>query len=431
MNSFLKSKIGLSFCAIAASNAMIIIVLLVDVNKTTLLLLSFTLLIFALLLGMSLYKTFHSLILIPKVLSEWTQGSLQKRFSNITDDSMIAEIKWGLNDFVDVIDALNRETINSMQAIESHKYYRKILTEGLGGSFQDNAQNINGTIQKSYLRNLSIQQAGQIFESKIKDALMIVSDGVIDAKNHAVTLLQCAENTLEKTATAEIKAESAVNMMNTLFTAVSQLSSAISEISFRVTESNSITTEATHQAEDVSAIIVQLKQSSEEINDVIQLITSITSQTNLLALNATIEAARAGEAGKSFAVVANEVKNLASRTVEATEKITENINLIQNYVSKTVLSIENVIETIIKVSNVSTAVAAAVEEQNVTTRQINQNMEQGSININDVNSAMKTIGEVAEKTYDSSNIVKDRLDQLLKEFNNLKIDVEQFSVHLQ
>lgn len=394
-------------------------------------LMSLVLITFNILLGISLYKTFHSLAVIPTYLSEWTQGSLQNRFSNITDESIVAEIKWGLNDFVDVVDALNRETINSMQAIENHKYYRKILSEGLGGAFQDNAANINATIEKSYLRNLSFQEAGQIFESKIKDALMVVSNGVIDASEHAMTLLQCAENTLEKTSTAEVKAESAVNMMNTLFTAVSQLSSAISEISFRVTESNSITTEATHQAEDVSAVIIQLKQSSEEINDVIQLIGSITSQTNLLALNATIEAARAGEAGKSFAVVANEVKNLASRTVEATEKITNNINLIQNYVSKTVVSIENVIETITKVSSVSTAVAAAVEEQNVTTRQINQNMEQGSTNISDVNSAMKNIGEVAEKTYDSSNIVKARLDQLLKEFNNLKVDVEQFSAHLQ
>ncbi|QOL19560.1 methyl-accepting chemotaxis protein [Candidatus Bodocaedibacter vickermanii] len=431
MNSFLKSKIGLSFFAVTTSSFLLVIALFLDINKITLLFLSLTLLTLTLLLGVSLYKAFRSLKFIPDILSEWTKGSLQKRFSSITDESVIAEVKWGLNDFIDVVDALNRETINSMQAIENHKYYRKILSEGLGGSFQDNAKNINDTIEKSYLRNLSFKQAGQIFESKIKDALTTVSNGVIDATDHAETLLQSAENTLEKTSSAEVKSESAVNMMNTLFTAVSQLSSAISEISFRVTESNSITTEATNQAEDVSAIIIQLKQSSEEINDVIQLITGITSQTNLLALNATIEAARAGEAGKSFAVVANEVKNLASRTVEATEKITKNINLIQSYVSKTVVSIENVIETIIKVSNVSTAVAAAVEEQNVTTRQINQNMEHGATNINDVNSAMKNIGEVAGKTYNSSNIVKDRLDQLLKEFNSLKVDVDQFSVHLQ
>ena len=58
-------------------------------------------------------------------------------------------------------------------------------------------------------------------------------------------------------------------------------------------------------------------------------------------------------------------------------------------------------------------------------------MEHGATNIHDVNSAMKNIGEVAEKTYNSSNIVKDRLDQLLKEFNSLKVDVDQFSVHLQ
>ncbi|MDP3640824.1 MAG: hypothetical protein Q8R43_00065, partial [Alphaproteobacteria bacterium] len=206
MNSFLKSKIGLSFFAVAVLAFILTIAILLDINKTSLMLMSLALITFSLLLGLSLYKTFHSLAVIPTYLSEWTKGSLQKRFSNITDESIIADIKWGLNDFIDVVDALNRETINSMRAIENHKYYRKILSEGLGGAFQDNAQNINGTIEKSYY-------------------------GVIDATDHAETLLQCAENTLEKTSSAEVKAESAVNMTNTLFTAVSQLSSAISEIS--------------------------------------------------------------------------------------------------------------------------------------------------------------------------------------------------------
>ena len=67
--------------------------------------------------------------------------------------------------------------------------------------------------------------------------------------------------------------------------------------------------------------MVKLGESSQEIGNVIRLITSIAEQTNLLALNATIEAARAGDAGKGFAVVADEVKQLAQETARATEDI--------------------------------------------------------------------------------------------------------------
>ncbi|WP_239508536.1 methyl-accepting chemotaxis protein, partial [Serratia marcescens] len=79
--------------------------------------------------------------------------------------------------------------------------------------------------------------------------------------------------------------------------------------------------------------------------EVVQLIRAIAEQTNLLALNATIEAARAGEAGRGFAVVASEVKQLASQTARATEDIAGQVSAIQQATGRTVSSMAGISDT--------------------------------------------------------------------------------------
>ena len=96
---------------------------------------------------------------------------------------------------------------------------------------------------------------------------------------------------------------------------------SIQEIARNAGEAAHIATTAVELASSADSTIGQLSRSSAEVGDVVKLITSIAEQTNLLALNATIEAARAGEAGKGFAVVASEVKDLAQETARATGDI--------------------------------------------------------------------------------------------------------------
>ena len=99
---------------------------------------------------------------------------------------------------------------------------------------------------------------------------------------------------------------------------------------------------ATEIAQNADQLVGQLSSGASRIGDVVKLIRAIAEQTNLLALNATIEAARAGEAGRGFAVVASEVKTLASQTAKATEEIATQIGAIQGSTAQAVEAIRQI-----------------------------------------------------------------------------------------
>lgn len=159
----------------------------------------------------------------------------------------------------------------------------------------------------------------------------------------------------------------------------SQMSEAANEINARVSQTNSITADASERSKLSSSEISQLNEATHKIEAVIELIRAIMEQTNLLALNATIEAASAGEAGRGFSVVATQVKELAKQTAQATIEISDQIKSVQSEASSGKESIEHITEMLSDLFMASTSIAASVEEQTVTLHDISHNMQ----NIND------------------------------------------------
>ena len=172
-----------------------------------------------------------------------------------------------------------------------------------------------------------------------------------------------ADSSERAEAVSNVTAEVSANVQ-TIAASANQMTTSIQEIAQNTAEAAEVGRQAVEVATTTNAAMQRLGEASSEIGNVIKVITAIAEQTNLLALNATIEAARAGEAGKGFAVVASEVKDLAQESGRAAEeRISRRIERIQSETSEAIAAIGNIAEHIRRVNDLQNTIASAVEEQ--------------------------------------------------------------------
>ncbi|MEM8836588.1 MAG: methyl-accepting chemotaxis protein [Pseudomonadota bacterium] len=275
-------------------------------------------------------------------------------------------------------------------------------------------------------RQERIEKAIAEFEQTSETVLSSVLGAAQGMKGSASSLASSSEKAMAQAETVSRASEEASQNVQTVAGAAEELSASVNEISGQVARSAEMSRNATTKAQATQATVQALAERAQQIGQVVKLISDIAEQTNLLALNATIEAARAGEAGKGFAVVASEVKQLAEQTAKATGQISEEISAVQEATGASVSSIEEIASEINQLDEIAATIAAAVNQQGSASDEIARNVQQAAQGTGEVTSGLVHVREVSKANSESSAEALNASEAMNRQVDEIKGSIASF-----
>ena len=337
-----------------------------------------------------------------------------------------------------VVVALTRSIVSPIKKLD-------VMVQNLASSDGDLTQKIH---LNTHAELISLSQGFNQFIIKLRDMvreLKFVGDA---ARGSSLKGKDINQRSLQATHDQQQEIDSVVTASNEMSASASEVSKVAEDVAHNAKSAKEtvlssqktlaasvktvegLTTDMNLASESIS----EVASRTEDINRILDVIRAIAEQTNLLALNAAIEAARAGEQGRGFAVVADEVRNLASKTQASTEEINQMIQGLKGGVDKAVSVIQsssekaqgamdetqqsydpltNVVNDIGAIADHITQVATAAEQQSSVSEEISRNL-------TIIGDAAKVLAEMANESNQSSDELENQMNKLDGQLSSLK-----------
>ena len=353
---------------------------------------------------------------VEKVIQAAQVGELHFRGNADAFQGAYYEVVAGMNGALDAFLAPVDEANRIMTELSSGDL-RTSMSGEYRGQFAVMQQNVNGLAGGLRKALGQINEASAGLE-RSSQQLTATSDSLASAAD-------IARQQAEGASAASTQTSTNVQMVAA---AAEEMSNSIAEISSQLHEAVSVASDARRRVERTVEIIDYLGDASREIDEVVKVVNGIAEQTNLLALNATIEAARAGEAGKGFAVVASEVKQLASETGRATEEITNKIQSIQSRTGDAVEAIREISGVMDRINAISEGIAGAVEEQSAAVGEIAQNAGQAARGTEEMARSIAEVTSAVSQSAEGAKGVLGAADELGGRSGELQVLVGAYQI---
>ena len=325
----------------------------------------------------------QAILLLMNEMSDLADGDLTVR-ATVTDDITGA-----------IADSVNYTTDELRKLVSRVTSASDLVADAAGG-----AQDVSAELLKAAQR-----QATELRNTS--EAVELITRSIREVDTSATQSARVAQRTLEVTEQGAMAVRNAISGMDTI----------------------------RDQIQETAKRIKRLGESSQEIGDIVDLISDITEQTNVLALNAAIQAASAGEAGRGFSVVAEEVQRLAERSAEATKQIGALVKTIQGDTQDAVAAMEKSTQGVVEGAKLSDEAGQALREIEQVSHELADLI--GSISVStqvqtdmaqEVAATMAEILRLTERTTEGTKKTADSVTELASLASDLKGSVSGFKL---